>query len=91
MTIQERFADFCERNPHILEELESRALLLRSRGARRIGVKAIWEAMRFDAMVRTDTRDFKLNNDFTALYARLLIERHPLLADVIETRERRAA
>lgn len=88
--LERRFADFHARNPHILAELERRALRLLAVGASRIGVKALWESMRYDAMVRTDTREWKLNNDFTALYARLLIERNAQLATVIETRRRSA-
>lgn len=87
--LERRFAEFHRANPHILAELERRALALVGVGAPRVGVKAIWEAMRYDALVRTDSRDWKLNNSYTALYARLLIHRRPELADVIETRQRR--
>ena len=86
--IERKFADFHAKNPHILAELERRAIRLLQVGARRIGVKAIWESLRYDALIRTDTREWKLNNSYTASYARLLIDRNPQLADVIETRRR---
>lgn len=86
--IERRFAEFHAKNPHILRELERRAMRLLEVGAPRIGVKALWESMRYDALVRTDARDWKLNNSYTACYARLLIDRNPQLAGVIETRRR---
>lgn len=89
--IAAKFADFHERNPHVYQAIEARALRLLASGARRIGVKAIWESLRVDAALRVDSRDWRLNNNYTACYARLLIERHPQLADVIETRARVAA
>ena len=88
--LEARFKRFHDANPHIYEELEERAFALLRAGAGRIGVKALWEAMRYDAAVRTDSRDWKLNNSYTALYARLLLHRHPELSDVIETRRRRS-
>ena len=86
---ERRFWDFCERNPHILGALEDLALELYAAGAKRIGVKAMWEKLRMDAAVRTDSRDWKLNNTYTAPMARMLIAFHPELASVIETRSRR--
>lgn len=89
--LERRFAEFHKRNPHIYVELERRALALVGKGAHRIGVKALWEVLRYDAAVRSDDRPWRLNNSYTALYARLLIARRPELAEVIETRERRSA
>lgn len=50
----------------------------------------IFEVMRYQWWIATDTSDeFKLNNNYRALYARLLLYRNPRLADVIEIRERK--
>lgn len=87
--LERRFAAFHATHPHIYRELEARALALVGKGAPRLGVKALWESMRYDAAVRSDDRPWKLNNSYTALYARLLIHHHPQLADVIETRARK--
>lgn len=89
--IERRFADFHARNHHILRELERRALALYHRGVTRISIALLWESMRYDALVRSDSRDYRLNNDYRALYARLLIDRNPQLAGVIETRRRHEA
>lgn len=84
------FAAFVAANPHVYRELEERALRLHRAGRRRIGVKAIIEAMRYDWAVRTDAPDYKLNNSHTAFLARLLLHNRPELEGVIETRRAQA-
>lgn len=90
-TIAQRFDRYHSANPWIFEALERLALDLHSRG-RRIGVKALVEVVRWQYARTTASEDaFRVNNSFTSRYARLLIERHPELADAIECRELRAA
>lgn len=89
--LERRFAEFHAANPHVYAEFERRAMELYRAGARRIGVKAIAERIRWDVHVRVLTEDYKINNSLVALYARLLIHRHPELAEVIELRQRKEA
>lgn len=86
--LERRFAEFHRACPEVYRELERRCLALRLAGRTRIGLKAAWEAMRFDRLLST-APDLRLNNSFTALYARLLLFHHPELGDVIETRRRK--
>ncbi|QDU67679.1 hypothetical protein [Engelhardtia mirabilis] len=89
-TIEERFRAFDAANPSLRAELLRRARALRDRGVTRFGVKAIWEAIRYDASVSVyGAGTYRLNNSFTALYGRLLVELDPSLEGVIETRRRR--
>ncbi len=91
-SIVERWAAFHADNPQVYDELERLAMDLYQAGHRRIGVKMVWETMRYNFALKTLGDDgFKLNNDFHALYARELIARHSLFKGVIETRERKAA
>lgn len=89
--IERAFCTFHRTNPHVYLELERLALdLWRLRHPVRIGIKMLWETMRYNMALRTETTDgFKLNNNFHALYARLLIQQQPELGGVIELRERR--
>lgn len=88
--LERRFRDFHEAHPDVYRELEARCFALLRAGRTRIGLKAVYEALRFDRLVRTDGPEpWKLNNSYTALYARLLLSEHPKLAGVIETRQRR--
>lgn len=82
------FEDFHRDNPHVYAELRRLALELVDAGATRVGMKMLFEVLRWSQM-RTTGEDFKLNNDLTAPYARLLMDREPRLAGVFETRRSR--
>ncbi|HEX7050099.1 MAG TPA: hypothetical protein VF188_07870, partial [Longimicrobiales bacterium] len=81
--LERRFAEFHRNNPHVYREFERRAMELYRAGATKIGVKAIAERIRWDVRIRTLGDEFKINNTYVSLYSRLLLHRHPELADVI--------
>ena len=85
------FQRFHAENPHVYTALERLAFKLRNRGVERWGVKALWEVLRSELALNTSepVGTFRLNNNFTAYYARLLMERNPEdLGGFFETRER---
>ena len=88
---EREFWEFHETNPHIADKLEELALQLRRAGIHRWGIKALWEVCRYELMLRTNasSRSFKLNNNYTSCYARLLMARNPELEGFFETREHR--
>lgn len=88
-SIDQRWAEFHQANPHVLDEMLRLARARVASGATRIGVKALWEELRSWLQV-TGKGEYKLNNSFTAPAARALIERDPSLASVIELRTRKA-
>lgn len=89
-TIEERFEAFHAANPHVAETLAQMALELRRRGWKRYGIAALWEVLRFQRAMQTDSNEpYKLNNDFRALYARLLMQQYPELDGFFEIRARR--
>lgn len=91
MSIQTRFEDFHHDNPQVLLELERLAEQWFSAGHLKCGLKMLWEVLRWELGLRTRGDDgFRLNNNFTSRYARLLVERHPEWDGRIETRELRA-
>ena len=86
------FERFHAENPHIYTELERLAFKLKVKGVQRWGIKALWEVLRYELAINSNAPvgTFKLNNNYTAHYARLLMERNPEdLADFFELRERR--
>ncbi len=93
LSIQDRFLLFHETNPWVFKALVDLAYALRNRGHRRFGVKLLFERLRFEYLLTTNdpTSSWRLNNNMTSRYARMLIENVPELADCIETRELRAA
>lgn len=94
-TIQERFEEFHKANPHIYREIERYTLRLYRRDmerfgrVKRFGISPIIEALRYDHRLRTTSDDFKINNNYRALYVRMLIRHHPKLEPMFERRERR--
>ena len=87
-TTLQRFVQFHEANPEVYRKLESLAQGMWDAGRRRVGMKMLFEILRWQHYLRTvDTSsEFKLNNNFTALYSRLLVARHPEWEGLFEMR-----
>jgi len=85
------FWAFHTQNPHVYETLEHHALQLRRSGITRWGIKALWEVCRYELVLRTSSsaRSFRLNNNYTSHYARLLMAQNPELLGFFETRHHR--
>ncbi|MET8503127.1 MULTISPECIES: hypothetical protein [unclassified Streptomyces] len=86
-TITEQFHAFDAHNPHVYRALERLAARRLAAGATRVGVKDLFEDLRRQLPHGVAG----LNNNFTALYARRLVEDHPRWAGAFELRRRRAA
>lgn len=87
--IERAFRRFHAENPHVYQELLrlSRSAK-KSHGRERIGMKMLWEVMRWNLWLKIKTTDeFKLNNNYTSRYARIIMKNEPDLADLFETRE----
>lgn len=89
-TIAERYDAWKAANPWVLPTVERLAAQWFAAGHKRVGVKALWEVLRWEYGTTTGDK-FKANNDFTSRVARDLITRRPDWADCIEIRELRAA
>jgi hypothetical protein len=88
--IQVAFLKFHRENPHVYRMLVKFARQVKDSGRRRYGIKSLFERLRwhYDFEVKSET-DFKLNNNFTSRFARLLMEQEPDLEGVFETRKLR--
>lgn len=90
-SIDSRFRTFHRENPHVYQILVRLAREARTRGKTRLGVKALWERMRWDIWMQTEDDDeFKLNNNFTSRYARLIVRQEPDIAGMFELRALRS-
>ena len=87
-TIAEKFAEFHRLNPHVYAALVRLARDLKRNGWRKAGMKQLFERLRWEYAIQTQGEAFRLNNNFTAHYARLVMHREPDLRDFFETRER---
>lgn len=91
LSIQEQFALFHARNPHIYRLLVGLAREWVEAGHERCGIGMLFEVLRFRRGVHTSGDDFKLNNNYRSRYSRLIESEEPDLAGLFETRELRAA
>ncbi len=95
-SIREAFTDFRLAHPEVERELVKLARLAKMRRPDQPvpGMKCLWEVLRWTFWLR-DSADrgepFKLNNNYTALYARRIMELYPDLRGAWETRKRSAA
>lgn len=89
MSHSERFEAFHAANPHVFEGLKELALKAAGKGYRKLGIRMIWEVLRWNRMMQTrdPNGDFKLNDHYHSRYARLLMEREPLLDGLFHLRE----
>lgn len=87
MTLDQQFDAFHAANPHVYSNLRRLALDAARRG-RKMGIKALYEVLRWQYSMNTtdDVSEFKLNNNYTSFYARLLMDQEPELAGYFETR-----
>lgn len=85
-TIQERFESFHRANPHVYAALRSLALQMLNNGVRQYGIKGLFEILRWQFALQTKGEPFKLCNDYTSRYARLLVKNNPELEGFFELR-----
>lgn len=86
-TAAQRFEEFHEANPKVYIVLVRLAReWIRRTGRSKIGIGALFERTRWEIAITTSDPEFKLNNDFRAYYARLIMAEHPDLADLFEVR-----
>ena len=85
--IHQQFLEFHRQNPEVYDELRRLALQLRQAGRKRYGLKGLFEVLRWQRALSTSGDAFKLNNNYTAYYARLLMAHEPALVGFFETRE----
>lgn len=73
------FWKFHNENPHVYQRLVELVNQLRIKGHTRYSMKGLFEILRWEYAITTTGNEFKLSNDFTAFYARLVMRRQPLL------------
>jgi hypothetical protein len=90
-TLEERFAAFHSANPQVYSALVALARELVQAGVTHCGIGQLTERLRWEAAIRTRGDEYRINNSFRALYARLLVERERWLPEgFFELRRRRA-
>lgn len=92
MSTEAAFRQFHSDNPHVLTELERLTARWFDSGKKAIGVKFLFEIIRWNQSVQTDSVDeFKINNNFAPHYARMMVARNPEWDKRIRMRALRSA
>lgn len=81
----ERFRVYHEAHPTVYVEFARRAFEMRDAGRTHYSQWTIVQAIRWHHDLNS-SEPFKINNDFIALYARLMIYDHPSFANFFELR-----
>lgn len=87
--IQERFEAFHAQYPQVYAELRKLAFDYLARGFTHYSLDGLFHVVRHERNMAVGPENgYKLNNDFTSRYARLLMANEPALRGFFETRER---
>lgn len=83
--------EFHQSHPEVAEALVSLARPLLYQGQRRLSIAMLWETLRYQTCLGATTEEgpWRLNNTHRAYYARWLMESHPDLGGMFETRHGR--
>lgn len=94
-SIDDRFLAFHRANPSVARDLIRLVEAERQAGYERTSMKLLFEVLRWHHRLATTGSEFRLNNNFTSRYVRLISERRPDLASMFVVRcladEREAA
>ena len=77
MTLSEKFEKFHTENPHVYELFKKFTLQAIAKHHKRLSAWLIINRIRWETMVETTGDDFKISNDFIALYSRKFMKDYP--------------
>jgi 3-methyladenine DNA glycosylase AlkC len=82
------FWHFHKKNPSVYQLYKRFASELVAAGVTRLSSDAILHRVRWETTIKTQSKDrFKVNNNYTAYYARLYVRDHPQYAKMFERRK----
>lgn len=91
VTTYEKFLLFHAQNPHVLDRLIGLAHELCAAGQTRLSIQMLFEVLRYETALQTSGDQFKLNNNYSSYYVRLIQGVDPAIGDLFETRAMKAA
>lgn len=84
------FQRFHEDNPQVFREIVRLCRQAKARGFDQWSINGVFEVLRWNAAILTDEEKPKLNNNYRAFYARLVMRECPDLRGFFQLRERTA-
>lgn len=90
-TLQQKFEQYHKDNPHVLPALIRLTDQAVAKGHRRLGIKLLFEILRWESMISTKGDEYKINNNYAPYYVRLIEDLRPDLVGVFAKRQLRAS
>lgn len=84
--LDKKFFEFHRNNPWVCEELVALARKAKAAGRTKIGIKMLWEVIRWNRFISTVGDDYKLNNNYHSRYARYVMSTNPDLIGIFNLR-----
>ena len=75
--LEENFIKFHDKNPHVYQKLTALAKQLKRKGINQYSIKGLFEVLRWHTAIKTQDKTFKLCNNYTAYYSRLIMDNNP--------------
>lgn len=89
--LNDRFNEYHKSNPYVFDLFIRFTMEAKRRGYKRFSAKAVFERIRWHMNVETEDADgFKINNNYTSRYVRLLEKFFPEHKDFYRKRELRS-
>lgn len=76
-SLKEKWWAWHRKNPHVYELFERFTMQAINKGRAKLSAWLIVNRIRWETSIETDGDDFKISNDYIALYARLFMHLNP--------------
>lgn len=87
-SITAKFNRFHSRNPHVYHLIVDISKRMKRSGVHKFGMKGVFEYLRWQYTMQTQGERYRLNNIFTSIYARLVMETEVELRGFFDIRKR---
>ena len=88
-TIKEAFDKFNKENPHVYHEFKEQVFKAVKKGRKKLSAKLIINWLRWNKIINTTGKPYKINDAFQSYYARHFLAEHPELDGIFELRRLR--
>lgn len=89
--LKQRWWDWHKKNPHVWRLFEKFTLIAINKGHKKLSAWLIVNRIRWETSIETQGDDFKISNDFIALYARYFMHKYPQYEGFFRTKQMKRA
>jgi hypothetical protein len=89
--LKQRWWAWHKKNPHVWKLFEKFTLMAISKGHKNLSAWLVVNRIRWETSIETQGDDFKISNDFIALYARYFMHKYPQYNGFFRTKQMKRA